>query len=187
MAYGGAGVFMTAPVIQKVTELPCLDKDDSGNYVLRADQGDRLLYNCLHNYTELTLSYLPRLRQEDQMGDASGFYESGIQRLSFHHYHTWHELSPGKMHIVSDACGEDCAPRSASASKTTSSSPTATRRALPLRHRLRPAANGSHLRLRHARRRGFPRRGLQLCVWDAAEESELYGAQEELGVAGGGE
>jgi hypothetical protein len=108
MAYGGAGVFMTAPVIQKVTELPCLDKDDEGNYVLGADQGDRLLYNCLHNHTELALSYLPRLRQEDQMGDASGFYEAGIQHLSFHHYHTWHELWPGKMHIVADACGEDC-------------------------------------------------------------------------------
>lgn len=108
MAYGGAGVFMTAPVIQKVTELPCLDKDDSGSYILNADQGDRLLYNCLHNYTELALSYLPRLRQEDQMGDASGFYEAGLQHLSFHHYHTWHELWPGKMHVVADACGEDC-------------------------------------------------------------------------------
>jgi hypothetical protein len=108
MAYGGAGVFMTAPVIQKVTELPCLEKDDEGDYVLGADQGDRLLYNCLHNYTELALSYLPRLRQEDQMGDASGFYEAGLQHLSFHHYHTWHELWPGKMHIVADACGEDC-------------------------------------------------------------------------------
>lgn len=107
-AYGGGGIFLTAPVARKLAELPCLQKDDQGKYVLDSDQGDRLLYNCLDNHTEITLTYLPRLHQEDQFGDSSGFYESGQQPLSLHHYKSWHHFRPDKMHYVADACGEDC-------------------------------------------------------------------------------
>jgi len=66
------------------------------------------LYNCLHTKTDITLTYLPLLHQEDQFGDPSGFYESGQQPLSLHHYKSWHHFSPSTAHIVSDACGLDC-------------------------------------------------------------------------------
>jgi hypothetical protein len=108
MAYGGGGIFLTAPVARELIGLPCLDKDEKNEYVLKADQGDRLLYNCLRDYTEIRLSYLPLLHQSDQFGDSSGFYESGQQPLSLHHYKSWHHIEPDKMHVVSDACGEDC-------------------------------------------------------------------------------
>jgi hypothetical protein len=108
MAYGGGGIFITAPVARQITTLPCLARDETGEYVLNADQGDRLLYNCLRNYTEIRLTYMPLLHQLDQFGDSSGFYESGQQPLSLHHYKTWHQFRPEKMHVVSDACGEDC-------------------------------------------------------------------------------
>lgn len=108
MAYGGGGIFLTAPVAREITRLPCLDKDEKGEYVLKADQGDRLLYNCLRDHTEIRLTYLPLLHQSDQFGDSSGFYESGQQPLSVHHYKSWHHIHPDKMHIVADACGEDC-------------------------------------------------------------------------------
>jgi hypothetical protein len=106
--YGGGGIFLTAPVAKKLVEAPCLLKNDKGRYVLESDQGDRLLYNCLEKHTEITLTYLPLLHQEDQFGDPSGFYESGQQPLSLHHYKSWHHFRPDLMHYVADACGEDC-------------------------------------------------------------------------------
>ena len=107
-AYGGGGIFLTAPVAKQLSELPCLEKTEEGRYVLDSDQGDRLLYNCLVGYTEVRLTYLPLLHQEDQWGDQSGFYESGRQPLSLHHYKSWHWFNVEKMHYVADACGEDC-------------------------------------------------------------------------------
>jgi hypothetical protein len=108
MAYGGGGIFLTAPVAKQLTTLPCLARDATGQYVLKADQGDRLLFNCLHDYTEIRTTYLPLLHQSDQFGDPSGFYESGQLPLSLHHYKSWHHIEPDKLHIVADACGEDC-------------------------------------------------------------------------------
>lgn len=107
-AYGGGGVFLSLPTLQKVTEAPCLAKNLDGTYVLNADQGDRLLYNCIHHYTDVALTHLPQLHQLDQFGDPSGFYESGFQPLSLHHYKSWHKFSPEPAHLVADACGEDC-------------------------------------------------------------------------------
>lgn len=107
-AYGGGGIFLTAPIAQKLTQLPCLEQTEEGLYKLGGDQGDRLLYNCIHEFTDVTLTYLPDLHQEDQFGDASGFYESGQRPLSLHHYKSWHDLHPERMHVVADACGEDC-------------------------------------------------------------------------------
>jgi hypothetical protein len=108
MAYGGGGIFLTAPLARQIMKLPCLETDAQGDYVLKADQGDRLLYNCLRDYTEIRITYMPLLHQSDQFGDSSGFYESGRQPLSLHHYKTWHHIHPDKMHVVSTACGEDC-------------------------------------------------------------------------------
>lgn len=108
-AYGGGGIVLTAPAAQKIVSLPCLAKNETtGNYILGADQGDRLLYNCFRKLSEITLTYLPLLHQEDQFGDAAGFYESGQQPLSLHHYKSWHKHKPDRMHIVADACGESC-------------------------------------------------------------------------------
>ncbi|TVY37756.1 hypothetical protein LSUB1_G006750 [Lachnellula subtilissima] len=108
MAYGGGGIFLTPPVASTISSLPCLEKDSDGDYVLGGDQGDKLLYNCLHNYTEITLTYEPRLNQEDGFGDPSGLYESGRSLLSMHHYKSWHHTEPAKMHAVASACGGDC-------------------------------------------------------------------------------
>jgi len=107
-AYGGGGIILTAPTAEQVVNAPCLAKNDEGKYLLPSDQGDRLLFNCLRAHTDITLTYLPALHQEDQFGDSSGFYESGIQPLSLHHFKSWHHVQPAKMHVVADACGESC-------------------------------------------------------------------------------
>lgn len=108
MAYGGGGVFFTGAMASTIASLPCLEKKGDGSYVLGGDQGDRLLYNCIHTKTEVALSYLPCLKQEDQFGDPSGLYESGRKLLSMHHFKSWHHSQPAKMHTVASACGEDC-------------------------------------------------------------------------------
>lgn len=108
MAYGGAGVFFTRPAARKLVEVRCLDSDTSGEYLVQGDQGDLLLYNCLHDRSELVLTHVPQLHQLDQWGDPSGFYESGQQPLSLHHFKSWHRVTPDKMHVVTEACGEDC-------------------------------------------------------------------------------
>ncbi|RDW61605.1 hypothetical protein BP5796_11497 [Coleophoma crateriformis] len=111
MAYGGAGVFFTAPVVKTLDDLTptCLKKDPkSGLYLEWGEQGDLLLYNCLHNHTEVVLTNVPQLHQMDQFGDPSGLYESGELPLSLHHYKSWHRLAPEKVHVVTDACGLNC-------------------------------------------------------------------------------
>ncbi|KAG9229250.1 hypothetical protein BJ875DRAFT_475408 [Amylocarpus encephaloides] len=108
MAYGGGGVFLTASSAKIIAEGNCLEKREDGKYVLDAQQGDRLLYNCFHRNSEVTLTYEPLLNQMDQFGDPSGFYESGDQPLSLHHFKSWHKAPVAKIHTVADACGEDC-------------------------------------------------------------------------------
>ncbi|EKD12013.1 uncharacterized protein L3040_005882 [Drepanopeziza brunnea f. sp. 'multigermtubi'] len=109
-AYGGGGIILTAPTAEKVVSLPCLDKEEGkmGGFVWDSDQGDRLLYNCLSNLTDISLTYMPTLHQADQFGDPSGVYESGHTMHSIHHFKSWHRFIPDQMHVVSDACGEAC-------------------------------------------------------------------------------
>ncbi|KAG9244826.1 glycosyltransferase family 31 protein [Calycina marina] len=109
--FGGGGIFLTAPMAKTISEAPCLQGKRENNvwrYNLNADQGDRLLFNCIANFTDIKLTYLPRLHQIDQFGDLSGFYENGGQPLSLHHYKSWHRFDVADMHKVADACGEDC-------------------------------------------------------------------------------
>ncbi|KAH8802644.1 hypothetical protein F5884DRAFT_802540 [Xylogone sp. PMI_703] len=108
MAYGGAGIFFTRPAARRIVEIRCLDSDSTGEYLVIGDQGDLLLYNCLHDRSELVLTHVPQLHQLDQWGDPSGFYESGQQPLSLHHFKSWHRVAPEKMHVVTESCGEDC-------------------------------------------------------------------------------
>jgi hypothetical protein len=97
-----------APMASTIATLPCLEKNEDDAYALEADQGDRLLYNCIHKKTDVSLTYLPRLNQEDEFGDPSGLYESGRKLLSMHHFKSWHHTEPAKIHTVADACSEDC-------------------------------------------------------------------------------
>ncbi|KAL6862492.1 hypothetical protein ACO1O0_002725 [Amphichorda felina] len=100
LAYGGAGVFMSMPLVRQV--VPHIDKClAEGN----TGQGDALLKNCIYAQTDTRLTIMPGLNQLDLRGDTSGFYESGRWPLSLHHWKTWHSAPVDQMARVADFCG----------------------------------------------------------------------------------
>jgi hypothetical protein len=102
MAYGGAGVFLSLPLARQL--VPRID-DCLGEASLGT--GDVILRDCVHAHTATKLTLVPGLYQHDIYGDVSGFYESGVQPLSVHHFRSWYRLPVGKMAAVQKACG-DC-------------------------------------------------------------------------------
>ncbi|KAL6872729.1 family 31 glycosyltransferase [Trichoderma novae-zelandiae] len=101
MAYGGAGVFMSMPLVQ---QLDSHVEDCLAESITR--EGDGLLHNCIHNYSQTEFIAIPGLHQLDMRGDLSGFYESGTFPLSLHHWKSWHEAPVDKMAKIADFCGE---------------------------------------------------------------------------------
>ncbi|KAM0258002.1 hypothetical protein ACHAQJ_004045 [Trichoderma viride] len=101
MAYGGAGVFMSMPLVQQLD----LHVDDclAESYTR---EGDGLLSGCIYNHTQTQLTAIPGLHQLDMRGDLSGFYESGGLPLSLHHWKSWHQAPVDKMAKIADFCGE---------------------------------------------------------------------------------
>ena len=125
MAYGGAGIFLTLPLAQEISTLPCLETEfiqteENGGweerYKLDDTQGDGLLYNCIKQFAskDIVLNELKGLRQMDQWGDQAGFYESGggeettTSMLSLHHYRSWHHFRPEVAGTVARVCGGEC-------------------------------------------------------------------------------
>lgn len=100
LAYGGAGVFMSMPLVRQLDPHieACLAESNTG-------QGDALLKNCIYSQTDTRLTLVPGLNQLDLRGDTSGFYESGRWPLSLHHWKTWHSAPVDLMAKASDFCG----------------------------------------------------------------------------------
>ncbi|KAL6855595.1 hypothetical protein ACO1O0_006746 [Amphichorda felina] len=112
-AFGGAGVFLSVPMAEKVTELygSCTSEEK----ILESNsgwgpQGDILLRKCIYENTATRLRTIWNLWQLDFFGDPSGFYEWGIKPLSLHHYRGggWHNARPGEFAKIAHTCGEDC-------------------------------------------------------------------------------
>ena len=112
-AFGGAGVFLSMPMAEKITDL--FEYCKSERKILEADsgwgaQGDILLRKCIYENTEVRLTNVWDLWQLDLFGHPSGFYEWGIKPLSLHHYRGggWHHAKPGQFSKIAHTCGEDC-------------------------------------------------------------------------------
>lgn len=112
-AFGGAGVFFTIPLAHKISalfeECSTPEKINESNTGW-GPQGDILLRKCIYEHTEVRLSMMPELHQLDIMGDPSGFYESGLEPLSLHHFKggIWHSAKPFAGAQITHACGEAC-------------------------------------------------------------------------------
>lgn len=105
MAYGGAGIFLSAPLFDTLYE------NFESCKAVGGLEGDRLYRDCIYLHTSppVQLTLLPGLNQMDFFGDPSGWYESGIPKengpLSIHHLNGWHRYPVQYGHIVSDICG----------------------------------------------------------------------------------
>ena len=105
MAFGGGGVFLSIPLAKIVDA-----KTETCKNNLRTSAGDISVMDCIYAYTSTKLTPIPDLHQVDMHGDLSGFYESGRNHLSLHHWKEGSVFGEGlpmaAMHLVSDVCGE---------------------------------------------------------------------------------
>ncbi|KAI9827417.1 MAG: hypothetical protein M1819_006958 [Sarea resinae] len=82
MAYGGAGIFLSTPLLKQLNAPEIYDVCSTQNL-----SGDRRLAKCIYGHTTTKLEIESGLHQLDLSGDASGFYECGRdQPLSVHHW-----------------------------------------------------------------------------------------------------
>jgi hypothetical protein len=114
LTYGGGAVFLTSPMVTKLTSLPCMDEKQRREEPRRSSQWDLFLYECITTHSDLNLQVLPSYynpEDEDVYGDhqiSIDGYGSGIQPLTLHHYKNSHRFDAGKGHLVTSVCGEDC-------------------------------------------------------------------------------
>lgn len=107
LAYGGAGVFLSVPLITEIYPFihECLEENKDKKGEKKVKHGDKVLSNCIRTKTRTDFTVVPGLRQLDLHGDISGFYESGQLPISLHHWKSWHNAPVDKMAKVSDFCG----------------------------------------------------------------------------------
>ena len=103
MAFGGAGLILSVPMVAIIDENtePCKDH-------LGTNAGDISIMDCVYKHSTAKLTHIPTLHQVDMHGDLSGFYESGRDMLSLHHWKegsaAGYRLEIEKMHLVADIC-----------------------------------------------------------------------------------
>ncbi|KAL5340516.1 hypothetical protein BJX70DRAFT_361220 [Aspergillus crustosus] len=102
MAYGGAGIFLSIPLLSDL------------QYVFETchsfkDKGDRMLASCIYAHTDAKFTWERGLHQLDLHGDVSGFFESGRPLpLSVHHWNSWFQADMVALGKVADICGDEC-------------------------------------------------------------------------------
>lgn len=102
IAFGGAGVFLSRPLLSEVNAF--YDECERMDYT-----GDRRIANCIYLYTQTRLTVDHRLHQLDLKNDASGFFESGRELpLSVHHWKSWFKADMPKLSTISSLCGDSC-------------------------------------------------------------------------------
>jgi hypothetical protein len=103
MGFGGAGIMLSVPMAKIIDE-----HLDNCKENLRTSAGDITVMDCVYRHTSTKLIHVPGLHQVDMHGDLSGFYESGREMLSLHHWKegsaAGYKLEMEKMHLVADVC-----------------------------------------------------------------------------------
>ncbi len=103
MGFGGASIILSVPMGEIIHN----HNDDCKEH-LRTSAGDISVMDCIYQYSSTKLTHIPALHQVDMHGDLSGFYESGREILSLHHWKegsaAGYKLEMEKMHLVADIC-----------------------------------------------------------------------------------
>lgn len=105
-AMGGAGIFMSRPLIQAVG--PHADSCWT-NRQMEVMGGDAIVGDCVYAHTTTKLTMEHGLYQLDLHGDVTGFYEAvRTQPVSVHHWKSWHRHDLPTIASVAAACGRHC-------------------------------------------------------------------------------
>jgi hypothetical protein len=137
MTYGGGAVFLTAPMLDEVGQLLCLQEGSHGarrrsslherrqitndDYDDDPASWDGLLYRCIaRNTDDVALHIIPGLYDPSAVAETYsvsqghrrvirlGYGTSTVQPLALHHYRNFHRLDAGLGHTVASVCGEEC-------------------------------------------------------------------------------
>jgi hypothetical protein len=98
MGFGGAGVMLSRPMAKII-----YDHYDECKRRPRTTAGDVTVMDCIYRFSSTKLTPIPGMHQVDLHGDVSGFYESGREMLSLHHWKGG-KLKMEKMHMIADIC-----------------------------------------------------------------------------------
>ncbi|KAL2066902.1 hypothetical protein VTL71DRAFT_1326 [Oculimacula yallundae] len=99
MGFGGAGIMLSLPLAKIISE-----QNDECKSNPRTTAGDITVMDCIYHFSSTKLTHVPGLHQVDMHGDLSGFYESGREMISLHHWKGGFKLEIEKMHCVSEIC-----------------------------------------------------------------------------------
>lgn len=102
MGFGGAGVFLSVPLVAMLEP-----KIDECFTITGTREGDGMLKACIDHVGGPGLTHIDGLHQMDIRDDPSGFFESGLQPLSLHHWKSWYDAPVLAMAQVTKFCG-DC-------------------------------------------------------------------------------
>ncbi|MCJ1337656.1 hypothetical protein MMC09_002939 [Bachmanniomyces sp. S44760] len=114
---GGAGVFLSVTLVDELLSSwdQCLEIVKQQVRTPWKYGTDALIGRCITELTPTKLSIAPHLHQLDllahgrsQIADASGFYESGRDIVSLHHWRSWHRADVVGIHRVKTICGDAC-------------------------------------------------------------------------------
>ncbi|KAJ5404467.1 hypothetical protein N7509_004338 [Penicillium cosmopolitanum] len=102
MAFGGAGIFMSMPLIEEM--IGSFDQCD-----LWKGPGDQKIAQCVYWHTKTKLTWDKGLFQLDINNDVSGFFESGRPLpLSLHHWKSNFDVDMVPLAKVAAVCGDNC-------------------------------------------------------------------------------
>ncbi|KAL3425531.1 hypothetical protein PVAG01_02322 [Phlyctema vagabunda] len=107
ITYGGGGIFISLPLAAYLTSPKVFDACmESG-----AGQGDRILTDCLYDWSEVRPIFDSSLHQMDVKGDPSGYFESGRKLLTIHHWKSpdnFFSVDMPRVAQITKACGAEC-------------------------------------------------------------------------------
>ncbi|KAH7012726.1 uncharacterized protein B0I36DRAFT_399763 [Microdochium trichocladiopsis] len=102
MAYGGAGVYLSAHLARKIGNLDqalqCIEESPP-------QLGDIIIRDCVYRHSRARLTVLPDLYQHDLLGDLRGFFESGVEPLNLRHRKSWYSEPVVSMAQATNFCG----------------------------------------------------------------------------------
>jgi len=104
LPFGGGGIFISVPLaaflVQPEIWESCMNSSTR--------EGDQIVNECLYAHSPVRPTFDQGLNQMDISGgfhEPAGYFESGRQMLSIHHWRTWYHVDMPAVGSVSKACG----------------------------------------------------------------------------------